>query len=245
MVVPDINIPFASSMPQLVRSRIKRIRRSNPCWRRACKACKKHFKYKMIQTRHQRAIRIKKLVDLYEHHLEAKLREVHEQYTLARTILFDSALSSRLLRQVAAYRRIHHRPMYGLIARLSQLKKRKVALADSLIGLDSADVGSWTQSFLARPVAEITHQGQDDTREMDRYGWCATNREDQVQRDVRTLAIHKLGHGKERVGMRMINGEQWPTYEQVWCPLSQRWFTPSQGSFPRITGAYTVPSRLS
>ena len=131
------------------------------------------------------------------------------------------------------------------MAKLSQLKKRKGALTELLTGVGTRDVESWIQSFLVRPVAEITHQGQDGTRPVERYGWRETNREDQVQRAVRTLAIHRLGHGKERVGMRMINGEQWPTYEQVWCPLSQRWFTPSQGFFPRITGAYTVPSRLS
>jgi len=234
MIVADA---FASAIPQLVRSRTQRIRRSNASLR-AFKACKKHFKHLLTLTRHQRAASNKKLVDLYEAHLEAKLREIHEQYTLASGILRDSFLPSRLLRPAAAYRSIHHRAIYRLMARLSQLKKRKVALAESLAGIDSKDVASWIQSFLARPVAEISHQGQDDTREVDRYGWRETNREDQVQRDVRTLAIHRLGHGKERKCMKKINGERWPTYKQFWCPLSQRWFA-------KITGAHIVPARVS
>jgi len=234
MIVADA---FASAIPQHVRSRSERIRRSNASWR-AFKACKKHFKHAKTLIRHQRAASNKKLVDIYEAHLEARLHEVHEQYTLAGTILSDSSFSPPLLRQVSMYRRIHYRAMYKLMARLSQLKKRKSALAESLTGIESGNVTAWIQSFLARPVAEIMHQGQDGTREEERYGWRGTNREDRVQRDVRTLAICRLGHGKERKGIRKINGERWPTYKQFWCPLSQRWFS-------ETTGAHIVPPRLS
>jgi len=244
MVVPDIRDSFASSIPKLVRSRRERIKRSNASWK-AFRACKTSFKHTLPRTRHQHAASSKQLVDLYEVHLEAKLREVHGQYTLANAILSDSSVTSALPRQAAAYRSMHHQAMYKLMARLSQLKKRKASLAESLIGLAPGEIEAWIQSFLARSVAEITEQGHDDTRQEDEYGWRETNREDRSQRDVMILAICRLRHGKEVQGMRKINREQWPTYEQFWCPLSKRWFTLSHCSFLRITGAHIVPPRLS
>jgi len=152
---------FALRIPQLVRSRSERIKRSNSTWKEFS-ACRKNFQNTAPSSCNQSVVKSKKLVDLYEAYLEARLREVHAQYILARNILArnilaDETLTSSLLKQVLAYKGKLHRHMYALMAKLSQLKKRKAALAESLTDLSGGELESWIQTFLARPVAEITH----------------------------------------------------------------------------------------